>query len=317
MAMAPPRDHGGRAPAVIVHGGAGADPVDGRDELRAGVQAAALAGWRALGGGGRALDAVEAAVRVLEDHPRFNAGRGSVLTSAGTIEMDASIMEGTRLRAGAVAAVSGLKHPVSVARRVLEDSPHVLLVAEGAKRFARAHGEEVVRTPSLLVGRELERFRRIRAGRRDLVTKEFSPKARPHGTVGAVARDRRGRVAAATSTGGTQDKAAGRVGDTPIVGAGTYADDRLGAASCTGWGEAILRVVLAKAAVDALAGGSPPDRAARAAVLRLTRVDGFGGLLLVDAKGRLGIAFNTPRMARGFADARGIDVLVGRSERRR
>src|SRR6185503_18391060 len=227
------------------------------------------------------------------------------------------IMEGTRLRAGAVAAVSGLKHPVSVARCVLEDSPHVLLVAEGAKRFARERGAEIVPTPSLLVGRELERFRRIRAGRRDLVVEEFSPKARPHGTVGAVARDRRGRVAAATSTGGTQDKAAGRVGDTPVIGAGTYADDRAGAASCTGWGEAILRVVLAKTAVDALARRSAPDRAARAAVAALSRVDGFGGVILVDAKGRLAASFNTPRMARGFADASGLDVLVGRGERRR
>jgi beta-aspartyl-peptidase (threonine type) len=303
--------------ALAAHGGAWNIPDDLVETSRRGLTAPLTEGFRALSRGASALTVVELVVRGLEDEPVFNAGTGSHLNREGRLEMDASIMEGTRLRAGAVAAVSGLKHPVSVARRVLEDSPHVLLVAEGAKRFARAHGEEVVRTPSLLVGRELERFRRIRAGRRDLVTKEFSPKARPHGTVGAVARDRRGRVAAATSTGGTQDKAAGRVGDTPIVGAGTYADDRLGAASCTGWGEAILRVVLAKAAVDALAGGSPPDRAARAAVLRLTRVDGFGGLLLVDAKGRLGIAFNTPRMARGFADARGIDVLVGRAERRR
>jgi beta-aspartyl-peptidase (threonine type) len=196
---------------------------------------------------------------------------------------------------------------------VLEKSPHVFLVGQGAKRFAREVGAEIVPTPSLLVGRELERFRRIRSGRRDLVTKEFSP----HGTVGAVARDRRGRVAAATSTGGTQDKAPGRVGDTPVVGAGTYADDRLGAASCTGWGEAILRAVLAKAAVDALAGRTSPERAGPTALKALARVDGFGGFILVDARGRLAAAFNTPRMARGFADQRGIDVLVRRGERRR
>ena len=302
---------------LAAHGGAWNIPDDLVEPSRRGLERPLAEGFRALARGASALTVVELVVRGLEDEPVFNAGTGSHLNRDGRLELDASIMEGTRLRAGAIAAVSGLKHPVSVARRVLEDSPHVLLVAEGAKRFARAHGEEIVRTPSLLVGRELERFRRIRAGRRDLVTKEFSPRARPHGTVGAVACDRRGRVAAATSTGGTQDKAAGRVGDTPIIGAGTYADDRLGASSCTGWGEAILRVVLAKAAVDALAGGGPPDRAARAAVLRLTRVHGFGGLLLVDARGRLGIAFNTPRMARGFADARGIDVLVDRSERRR
>src|SRR5256886_8131326 len=140
MAMAPPRDHAGRASAVIVHGGAGADPADGRDELRAGVQAAALAGWRALGGGGRALDAVEAAVRVLEDHPRFNAGRGAVLTSAGTVEMDASIMEGDRLACGAVAAVSRVANPITLARRVMAGERHVLLVGDGAHAFARAVG---------------------------------------------------------------------------------------------------------------------------------------------------------------------------------
>src|SRR6185295_6450648 len=138
MPMVLPRDAGERVATVLVHGGAGADPVEGREELRAGVAAAALAGWRALGGGGRALDAVEAAVRVLEDHPRFNAGRGSVLTSAGTLEMDASIMSGDRLDAGAVAAVERLRNPITLARRVLDDGRHVLLVGEGARAFGRA-----------------------------------------------------------------------------------------------------------------------------------------------------------------------------------
>ena len=303
--------------ALAAHGGAWNIPDDLVEPSRRGLTGPLHEGFLALSRGASALEVVELVVRGLEDDPAFNAGTGSHLNREGRLELDASIMEGTRLRAGAVAAVSGLKHPVSVARCVLEDSPHVLLVAEGAKRFARERGAEIVPTPSLLVGRELERFRRIRAGRRDLVVEEFSPKARPHGTVGAVARDRRGRVAAATSTGGTQDKAAGRVGDTPVIGAGTYADDRAGAASCTGWGEAILRVVLAKTAVDALARRSAPDRAARAAVAALSRVDGFGGVILVDAKGRLAASFNTPRMARGFADASGIDVLVGRGERRR
>ena len=299
--------------ALLAHGGAWNIPDDLVEPSRRGLAGPLTEGFRALSKGASALDVVEMVVRGLEDDPAFNAGTGSHLNREGRLELDASIMEGTRLAAGAVAAVSGLKHPVSVARRVLEKSEHVFLVGEGAKRFARDVGAEIVPTPSLLVGRELERFRRIRAGRRDLVTKEFSP----HGTVGAVARDRKGRVAAATSTGGTQDKAPGRVGDTPIVGAGTYADDRLGAASCTGWGEAILRAVLAKTAVDALSGGASPERAGRAALRALVRVDGFGGVILVDARGRLAASFNTPRMARGFADGRGIDVLVRRGERRR
>lgn len=302
--------------ALAAHGGAWNIPDDQVEASRLGLSGPLHAGYAALSRGASALDVVELVVRGLEDDPAFNAGRGSHLNSAGRLELDASIMEGTRLRVGAVAAVSGLKHPVSVARRVLEDSPHAFLVAEGAKRFARAAGAEIVPTTALLVGRELDRYRRIRAGEEDLVTREFAS-ARRHGTVGAVARDRKGRVAAATSTGGTQDKAPGRVGDTPVAGAGTYADDRGGAASCTGWGESILRVVLAKTAVDALRAGRTPDAAGRVALASLARVRGLAGVILVDRKGRLAAAFNTPRMARGFADARGIDVLVGRAERRR
>ena len=161
---------------------------------------------------------------------------------------------------------------------------------------------------------ELTRWKRIRAGATDLVTTEFHPGAKPHGTVGAVARDRKGRVAAATSTGGTQDKAPGRVGDTAIVGAGTFADDRKGAASCTGWGEPILRAVLAKTAVDAVADKTPAGALSKA-LAELTRLSGFGGIILVDRQGRLGASFNTPRMARGLADERGLRILVERRER--
>jgi beta-aspartyl-peptidase (threonine type) len=237
--------------ALAIHGGAWNIPDDAVDAHRRGLAPPLLAGYEALRKGASALDAVELAVRMLEDDPVYNAGRGSHLNAAGELEMDASIMEGTRRRAGAVAAIDGVKHPVSVARRVMEDSPHVLLVGRGAKQFARRAGVELCTTRSLLVGRERERFEKIRAGDRSLVAAEFSPRARPHGTVGAVARDRKGRVAAATSTGGTQDKAPGRVGDSAIPGSGTYADDRRGAASCTGWGEPILRAALAKTAVDA------------------------------------------------------------------
>jgi beta-aspartyl-peptidase (threonine type) len=301
--------------ALAIHGGAWNIPDGAVDAHRRGLVGPLTEGFDALRRGASALDVVELAVRRLEDDPTFNAGRGSHLNSAGELQMDASIMEGTRRRAGAVAAIDGVLHPVSVARCVMENSPHVLLVGPGAKRFARRAGAEMCATRSLLVGRELDRFERIRAGDRGLVATEFSPRARPHGTVGAVALDRKGRVAAATSTGGTQDKAPGRVGDSAIIGGGTYADDRRGAASCTGWGEPILRAVLAKTAVDALAGGRAPSAASRAAVRELARLAGLGGVILVSRGGRVAAAFNTPRMARGLADAHGLAVLVDRRER--
>jgi beta-aspartyl-peptidase (threonine type) len=301
--------------ALAIHGGAWNIPDGAVHAHRRGLVKPLTEGFDALRKGASALDVVELAVRFLEDDSTFNAGRGAHLNSAGTLEMDASIMEGTRKRAGAVAAIRDVRHPVSVARRVMEDSPHVLLVGAGAKRFARHAGAEMCTTRSLLVGREIQRWTRIRSGEQRLVKTEFSPHAKPHGTVGAVARDRRGCVAAATSTGGTQDKAPGRVGDSAIVGSGTYADDRRGAASCTGWGEPILRAVLAKTAVDALAGGRGPDVASRVALRELERLSGFGGIILVDRSGRAGATFNTPRMARGLADSRGLAVLVERRER--
>src|SRR5438105_11035824 len=242
--MAPPSESPVRTPTILVHGGAGADPGDGRDELRAGVAAAARAGWRALADGGRALDAVEAAVRALEDHPRFNAGRGAVLTSIGTIEMDASIMDGERLACGAVAAVSRVANPVTLARRVMEDDRHVLLVGDGAHAFARAVGLPDC-DPTLLT---TDRQRKRLAAHVD----------DDAGTVGAVAIDRHGTIAAATSTGGMIGKRPGRVGDSALIGCGTYADSRRGGVSCTGSGEAIIRVVLAHVTLDHLAQDGDP-----------------------------------------------------------
>ncbi|HEX4823407.1 MAG TPA: isoaspartyl peptidase/L-asparaginase [Candidatus Polarisedimenticolaceae bacterium] len=302
---------------LAIHGGAWNIPDDGVLVHREGLRAPLLSGWEALRRGRSAIDVVEMVIRLLEDDPTFNAGRGSHLNRAGELEMDASIMDGTDLTAGAVAAIKNARHPISVARAVKEKSPHVLLVGTGATRFARASGAEMAPTAALLVGRELARWRRIRAGETGLVSKEFHPRARPHGTVGAVACDRKGRIAAGTSTGGTQDKAPGRVGDSPIIGAGTYADDRLGGASCTGWGEAILRTALAHNAVLALDGATAPGTAGRRALRGLARVGGFGGVILVDRRGRVGAVFNTPRMARGLADERGLAILVEPRERRR
>ena len=303
--------------ALAIHGGAWNMPDREVEAHRRGLARPLVEGVEALRQGASALDVVERVVRLLEDDPTYNAGRGAHLNREGRLELDASIMEGTGHGAGAVAAIQGVRHPVSVARLVMERSPHVLLVADGAAHFARAAGAELCRTRSLLVGRELTRWKRIRAGARDLVAKEFHPRGRPHGTVGAVALDRLGRTAAATSTGGTQDKAPGRVGDSAIVGAGTYANDRLGAASCTGWGEAILRAVLAKSAVDLLGASRTPALAARRAITSLDALGGSGGLILVDRRGRAEAAFNAPRMARGLADERGLAVLVEPHERRR
>ena len=280
VAMAPPRDRVARVPALIVHGGAGADPAGALEELREGVRAAAVAGWRALADNGRSLDAVEAAVRALEDHPRFNAGRGSVLTSAGTVEMDASIMEGDRLTCGAVAAISRVANPVTLARHVLEARTHVLLVAEGAHAFARSVGVPECDPASLIT--DSQRARLAAHGR---------------GTVGAVALDRHGTVAAATSTGGMLGQHPGRVGDSALIGCGTYADSTLGGVSCTGSGEAIIRVVLARRALDYLKEADDPDYAAKVAVdLLVEEGRGEGGLILVDWRGRVGYAQSTPLM---------------------
>ena len=280
--MAPPRDLDGRVPTVLVHGGAGADPADAA-EFRDGVAAAALAGWRALGGGGSALDAVEIAVRVLEDHPRFNAGRGSVLTSAGTVEMDASIMEGDRLGCGAVAGVSRVANPITLARRVMEDARHVLMIADGAHAFARSIGLPDCDPELLITDRQ-----RIRLA---------AHVADSGGTVGAVAVDRHGTVAAATSTGGMIGKHPGRVGDSALIGCGTYADSRLGAVSCTGSGEAIIRAVVARRTLDRLAQDGDSDAVARAAVELLVKEGrGEGGLILVDPRGRVGYATSTALM---------------------
>lgn len=272
-----------RVPTIVVHGGAGADPADAH-EFRPGMRVAVLAAWAVLAGGGSALDAVEAAVRSLEDDPRFNAGRGSVLTAAGTVEMDASIMEGDRLRCGAVGAVSSVPNPITLARRVMEETRHVLLVGDGARDFARAQCLPECDPQSLVTERQRQRHQeRVVAAAK--------------GTVGAVALDRRGTLAAATSTGGMAGKLPGRVGDSALIGCGTYADSTLGGVSCTGDGEAIIRVVLARQALAYLKEADDPDYAARVAVdLLVEEGGGQGGLILLDWRGRPGWATSTRLM---------------------
>ena len=285
-----------RHPLIVVHGGAGDRAPDGpgEDAARAGCEAAARAGFAILAAGGMALDAVEVAVQILEDNPVFNAGRGSCLTRAGTVEMDASIMAGDGLRAGAVAAVERVRNPIALARAVLDDGEHVLLAGAGALAFARERGVKLVARGYHITPAARADLARVLARRRAEAPRRAQGGG---GTVGAVARDAQGRLAAATSTGGMVGKRAGRIGDSPLLGAGTYADDRAGAASATGHGERIIQVALTKTAIDLLAAGVAPAVAAPRAIAILgKRVGGRGGVILVGREGGPGVAFNTRSM---------------------
>jgi beta-aspartyl-peptidase (threonine type) len=278
-------------PAILVHGGAWATPEGELDAHRIGVHRASMIGFEMLLTGSSSLDAVQKVVEFLEADPTFNAGRGAVLNARGEVALDAAIMEGSELKAGSVASVSGVLHPVALAREVLEHSQHVMLAGEGALEFARQRRFPLCDPQELIVERERDRFQRARRDR------EPSSSA-PSETVGAVACDSRGQVAAASSTGGTFLKLPGRIGDSPIVGSGLYADDRKGAAASTGKGETILRMVMAYRAVAAMTTGIGPAEAAQQAIRALeSRTGGQGGIILVDTKGELGYAFNTPHMA--------------------
>ena len=283
--------------SLIVHGGAGdwsSEDGDG-EALVVACRAAARAGFESLRAGGSALDAVTAAVVVLEDDPRFNAGTGSALTVDGEVECDASVMCGDG-GAGAVGALRDVKNPIRLARLVMERTPHVLLVGAGAEAFALECGLTPLAPGTLVTERMRDKWR---AAVRDAAA------APSGGTVGCVARDAAGRVAAATSTGGMMLKRRGRVGDSAVLGAGTYAEDAAGAVSCTGFGEAFIKAAAAKQAVEALRAGRSPTEAARELLPVVRRHGGSGGLICVDAAGRVGFAFDTPRMAHAWIDADG------------
>lgn len=307
MAIVTGGERGG--PCVAVHGGAGAVPPERRAHHVEGCRAAALAGYRVLLAGGPVVEAVQVAVRVLEDLPQFNAGTGAALTEAGDVAHDASIMRGLDLAAGAVGALAGFRNPIDVARALLEDGRHVLMVGEGARAFARSCGLSEV-DPSALVTEDARA-----ALARYLERGGTSGWA--GGTVGAVAVDAGGRVAAATSTGGTLGKRVGRLGDSPVIGAGTLADDEACAVSCTGDGEAILKVSLARAVASALGRGASLEAAAHAALAALERRVGGAkaGLVCVDTEGRFVWARNTETMsfaARGATlDLAGVDATGG------
>ena len=298
-------------PALIVHGGAWDIPEELTDACKNGCQRALAAGWSILSRGGHALDAIEAAIIVLEDDPVFDAGYGSHLNLDGRVECDAIVMNGATLHAGAVSTLHRMKNPIRVARAILENCPHMMLVAEGAERFAREQGIALCNPEDLISETEREAWLKCR------LDKHAAEHHRGHeqGTVGAVAIDQNGNLFAATSTGGTCCKLPGRVGDSPLIGCGCYADSEAGGVSCTGYGEAIMKIVMAKTAVDFLRRSvvcvdsphgascepSSAQLAAREAVhLLAKRTHATGGLILLDRHGNPGFAFNTPRMAYGY-----------------
>ena len=262
--------------ALLLHGGAGVWPEDLRDKAGGAIARCADAGWARIADG--ALEAVVAAVRALEDEPLFNAGIGACLTSAGTIEHDAGIMDGRQVAAGGVASILGPRHPIELARAVMERTPHVLLVGPGAVDFGRAAGVEMADPEMFFTARR-------RAG---LLTSD---------TVGAVAVDAQGHTAVAVSTGGYTGKLPGRVGDSPIPGAGLYADDAAGAVCATGTGEGFMRLLLSWKVRDSMAGGAHPQEAVEAALEELRAKLGMsGGMIAVDRSGRIGHAFTTAHM---------------------
>lgn len=271
-----------RAPIIVVHGGAGRRSED-VPAAEAGCRRAAEAGWAVLRRGGGALDAVLAAVVVMEDDPAFNAGVGSCLTAAGTVEMDASIMDGAGPTGAGVALLTSVRHPIRLAHAVMLDGRHALLAGPGAEAFARAAGLESAAPDTFITERQRARWRARIAG--------------PDGTVGAVALDGAGHLAAATSTGGLAGKRPGRIGDSAVIGAGTYADDRAGAAAATGAGEAILQAGLARVAVDTLRAGRAPARVAPGLVRAAAGPHGAPvGLILLDRFGRIATAHCAEQM---------------------
>ena len=359
-------------PVLLIHGGAWAMPDDAIPAHNTGIHAALTAGWSALHRGGTAVDAVEAAVTVMEDDDTFDAGRGSFLTRDGRVQLDALLMSGADLRTGGVACVERLRNPIQAARLVLEKSPHVYFVGTGAERFATQHGMRLVDNTELIVPRERQRLMDFQiaeaAGHKDTTfsgsvppseivilseTKDLlfagdtptaqgsprfegaglqpshkpakesgasapeglpDPTLHSHDTVGAVALDQYGNLAAGTSTGGTLSKAPGRVGDSSLIGCGCYADNLSAAVSLTGWGEPIMKLVLGKWAVDRVASGATPQQAATAAIDYLyTRLGGHGGIILLGPDGSIGLAHNTPRMAWGLATPKGLQQGVTRN----
>jgi beta-aspartyl-peptidase (threonine type) len=309
--------------AFIIHGGAGVisrgslTPAQ-EAEYRRKLEEALLAGYKALQDGKTSLDAVEIAIRILEDSPLFNAGKGAVFTADGKNELDASIMDGKTLKAGAVAGLRRIKNPISLARKVMESSPHVMMIGDGAEKFAQTQGFTFV-PPSYF-------WTKHRWDALQQIIKEEAAKARAkkigkfrrpasqserYGTVGAVALDKNGDLAAGTSTGGMTYKKFGRVGDAPIIGAGTYADNQTCGISATGWGEFFIRIGVARA-ISALVEykGTPIQQAVDEVIQKkLQNLGGDGGVVALDKNGNIGISFNSEGMYRAYIDENGKPIV--------
>lgn len=289
---------------VLVHGGAGHVNPERRALHIEGCRRAAVVGLDVLRAGGSALDAVERAARELEDDVLFNAGTGACLDEDGRVMHDASIMEGRDLRAGGVCALSGFRNPISIARAALEDGQHILYAAEGAARFARTHGFVAIPESMLVTEAAAEALTAVRSGKASTTGWAGS-------TIGAVALDASGLVAAATSTGGMINKRAGRVGDSPLIGSGTYADDGAGAVSTTGHGEGMIRLCIAHVVVDLMREGATPEQATRQAILRLhARLGSTGGAIAIDRAGRFGLSRSTGTMSWAVASENGIHAGI-------
>ncbi len=317
-------------PVLVIHGGAWAMPDAMVDAHIRGVNNALATGWRVLeragSGGCAALDAVEEAVVIMEDDETFDAGRGSFLNRDGKVQLDALIMDGATLRAGGVGCVERLRNPVRAARKVLSESPHVYFVGEGAEKFAAEHGIALCDNKDLILPREVERLRQYQAEAARRKSEKLSPDGNDlfapdsddmtisHDTVGAVALDRDGNIAAATSTGGTLNKAPGRLGDSSLIGCGCYANNESAAVSTTGWGEPIMKLVLAKWTADRIQAGNLPEWSAQEAMNYLKqRLNGHGGIIVLNPQGHIGIAHNTPRMAWAYKTIHKEEAGIERS----
>jgi len=299
--------------SLVVHGGAWDIPDDLAEPHKKGVANALRAGWEILKGGGSAVDAVERAVVLMEDDVTFNAGKGSFLNASGEVELDASIMDGRTFRAGAVAAVQNIRNPIRLARKIMEESEHVLLVGMGATRFARENGIKTCDPDFLITARELERWRKLQVDAKYTTKDSFRRKNLPSDTVGAVAMDGEGNIVAGTSTGGTPNKYPGRVGDSPLIGAGLFVDSDVGGATSTGVGEAVIKIAGSHLIVELMRSGHPPEDACRIAIERIVRKqpkykDDSGflvGFLAMNRDGEVG----------GYSYGKGFQYSLNRSGR--
>lgn len=292
-------------PKCIIHGGAWNIPEPYESDHIEGIKKALMAVYPQLLKGISAIDAVEMAVNVLEEDPTYDAGRGAFLNAQGEIELDAIIVDGRNIDFGAVAGIKDMLHPVSVARAVMDHTEHCFLIGQGANEFALRRGFEEMPVEELLTARELEYYWKIKNDPHFLTHLPFD---HPSDTVGAVVLDVNGNIAAATSTGGTPRKMAGRVGDSPLLGAGAYADNTIGGVSTTGWGESIMRSLLAKRTIDLLEDLSPEEAVEKSLAMLKDRFNGLAGMIGITASGEYFKGYNTPKMAYGYIEDDGTII---------